>query len=163
MQSSPYQPGPSRPPETSEPARMPGALVFVLVVVAAHALGTVFGGWAVLEENQSKQEHGQDLLVPTGVAWFVALFCWGLAALQVVCVVLARKRRTWVRVVLIVCLAFVAFSTVVGFLGSLAAGAPSLAVFVIAGIDVAALWVVCGERGRHWFSVRSPAPTSPQG
>lgn len=142
---------------------MPGALIFVLVIVTAHALGTVFGGWAILEENQSKQEHGQDLLLPIGLAWFVALFSWGLAVLQVVCVVLARKRRFWVRVVLIVCLSFVALSTAVAFLGSLAAGVPSLAVFVIAGIDVAALWMVCGETGRHWFSVRSPAPTSPQG
>jgi hypothetical protein len=142
---------------------MPGALIFVLVVVTAHALGAVFGGWAVIEENQSKQEHGQDLLMPMSMAWFVALFCWGLAALQVVCVVLARKRRTWVRVVLIVCLSFVSLSTVLGFLGSLVAGAPSLPVFVIAGIDVAALWMASGEIGRHYFSVRSPAPTSLQG
>ncbi|MFC9914501.1 hypothetical protein [Streptomyces sp. NPDC127197] len=162
MQSSPYQPG---QPVPLEPARMPGALIFVLVIVTAHALGTVFGGWAIIEENRSKQEHGQELLMPMGMAWFVALFCWALAALMVVCVVLARKRRTWVRVVLIVCLSFVAFGTVLGFLGSLASGAPSLAVFVIAGIDVAALWMVCGETSRHYFSVRSPAPapTSLQG
>jgi hypothetical protein len=101
--------------------------------------------------------------MPMSMAWFVALFCWGLAALQVVCVVLARKRRTWVRVVLIVCLSFVSLSTVLGFLGSLVAGAPSLPVFVIAGIDVAALWMASGEIGRHYFSVRSPAPTSLQG
>ncbi|MGW3726359.1 hypothetical protein [Streptomyces sp. NPDC000851] len=160
MQSSPYQPG---QPVPLEPTRMPGALIFVLVIVTAHAVGTVFGGWAIIEENQSKQEHGQELLMPMGMAWFVALFCWALAALMVACVVLARKRRTWVRVVLIVCLSFVAFGTVLGFLGSLASGAPSLAVFVIAGIDVAALWMVCGETGRHYFSVRSPAPTSLQG
>lgn len=169
MQSSPNPlgphgpsdvPGPSDPPRT---ARMPGALIFVCVIVTAHALGTVFGGWAILDENQSKQEHGQDLLLPMGLAWFVALFCWGLAALQLACVVLAHKRRSWIRVVLIVCLSFVVLSTAIGFLGSLASGAPSLAVFVIAGIDVAALWMVCGERGRHYFSVRSPAPTSPRG
>ena len=147
----------------STPHRMPGVLVAVLVVVTAHALGAAFGGWAVLEENRSKQEHGQDLLLPWGLAWFTALFCWGLAALQIVCVVLARKRRAWVRVVLIVCLSFVALSTVVGFLGSLAADAPSLAMFVIAGIDVAALWMVCGETGRDYFSVRAPAPASGQG
>ncbi|MFF8031529.1 MULTISPECIES: hypothetical protein [unclassified Streptomyces] len=142
---------------------MPGVLVFVLVVVAAHALGTVFGGWAIIEENRSKQEHGQDLLMPMSLAWFMALFCWGLAALLVVCVVLARGRRSWVRVVLIVCLSFVALSTIIAFLGSLASGAPSLAVFVIAGLDVAALWTVCGETGRHYFSVRGPAPTSARG
>ena len=56
--------------------------------------------------------------------------------------------------VLVVCLAFMALSTVLGFLGSLAAGAPSLAVFVIAGIDVAALWRVCGRSARDYFSVR---------
>jgi hypothetical protein len=167
MQSSPIpptppagQPGPSGPPGT---ARMPGALIFVLVVVTAHALGTVVGGWAIIEGNQSKQEHGQDLLMPMGMAWFVALFCWGLAALMGVCVVLARKRRTWVRVVLIVCLSFVALSMVFAFMGSLASGAPSLAAFVITGLDVAALWMVSGEKGRHYFSVRSAAPTSPQG
>jgi cation transport ATPase len=142
---------------------MPGALIFVLVVVAAHALGTAFGGWAVIEENRSKQEHGQDLLMPMAMAWFVALLCWGLAALQAVCVVLARKRGAWVRVVLIVCLAFVSLSTAVGFLGSLVAGTPSLPVFVIAGIDVAALWMVSGHRGRRYFSVGSPAPASSQG
>ncbi|WP_141662935.1 hypothetical protein [Streptomyces sp. Wb2n-11] len=71
MHSSPYPPG---PPET---ARMPGPLVFVLVTVTVHALGTAFGGWAILQENLSKQEHGQDLLTPMGMAWFVALFCWG--------------------------------------------------------------------------------------
>ncbi|MGP4084924.1 hypothetical protein [Streptomyces sp. KR55] len=142
---------------------MPGALIFVLVIVTAHALGTVVGGWAIIEENQSKQEHGQELLLPMGMAWFVALFCWALAALMVVCVVLARGRRPWVRVVLIVCLSFAAFGTVFGFIGSLASGAPSLAMFVIAGVDVAALWMVSGEKGRHYFSVRSPAPTSLQG
>lgn len=142
---------------------MTGALVFVLVIVTAHAVGTAFGGWAILEENYSKQEHGQDLLMPMGVAWFVALFCWGVAALQAVCVALARKRRPWIRVVLAVWLIFVALSTLVGFLGSLAAGTPSLAVLVVLGIDAVALWVVCGERAGHWFSVRGPAPTSPQG
>jgi len=138
---------------------MSGALVFVLVVVAAHALGTAFGGWAVLEENQNKQEHGQELLLPMGMAWFVALFCWGLAALQVVCVVLARKRRPWVRVVLIVCLGFMALSTGAGFLGSLAAGVPDLAVFVIACVDVAAVWMVSGEAARRYFSVRGHQAT----
>jgi hypothetical protein len=160
MQHSPYPPGPPAPPET---VRMPGALVFVLVIVTVHALGTAFGGWAVLEENYSKQEHGQDLLMPMATAWFVALFCWGLAALQVVCVVLAHKRRPWVNVVLAVCLAFVAFSTLVGFIGSLAAGAPSLAMLVILGIDGVALWMVLGDTARRWFSARRPAPTSPQG
>lgn len=147
----------------STKVRMPGVLIFILVVVAAHALGTVFGGWAVIEENRSKQEHGQDLLMPMGVAWLTALFCWGLAALEIVCVVLARGRRTWIRVVLIVCLSFVTLGTVLGSLGSLVAGAPSLPVWLIAGIDVAALWTVSGETGRHYFSVRGPAPTAHQG
>ncbi|MEU9579214.1 hypothetical protein [Streptomyces chilikensis] len=160
MQSSPDQPGRAGPPGK---ARVPEALVLVLVLVTAHTLGTAFGGWAILEENRSKQEHGQDLLVPMGTAWFVALFCWGLAALQVACVVLARKRRSWIRVVLIVCLSFGTFSTVIGFLGSLASGAPSLAMLVIAGLDVAALWTVCGGTGRHYFSVRGPAPASARG
>lgn len=169
MQSSPYQPGQAGQPSQGdlpgppEKVRMPGVLIAVLVLVTAHALGAVFGGWAILDENQNKQDHGQDLVLPWSMAWFVALFCWALAALQVVCVVLARKRRTWVRVLLIVCLSFVALSTVFAFLGSLASGAPSLAVFVIAGLDVAALWMVSGERGRHYFSVRSPATASLQG
>ncbi|MEV6172569.1 hypothetical protein AB0L99_30705 [Streptomyces sp. NPDC051954] len=160
MQSSPYQPEQSGAPGT---VRMPGALVFVLVIVAAHALGTVIGGWVVIDENQNKQEHGQDLLMPMSMAWFVALFCWGLAALQIVCVVLARRRRSWIRVVLIVCLSLLALGTVFGFLGSLTSGAPNLAVFVIAGIDVAALWMVSGEQGRHYFAVRNPTSTSSQG
>lgn len=75
MQSSPYQPEQARPASPGG-VRMPGAVVFVLVVVAVHALGTAFGGWAVVEENRSKQEHGQDLLMPMGMAWFLALFCW---------------------------------------------------------------------------------------
>ncbi|MGI5427273.1 hypothetical protein [Streptomyces sp. CA-179760] len=81
-----------------------------------------------------------------------------MAALQVSCVVLARKRRHWVRVVLIVCLSFVALSMVIAFLGSLAGGAPSLPAFGIACLDVAALWMVSGEKGRDWFSARGPAP-----
>lgn len=76
---------------------------------------------------------------------------------------LARKRRRWVRVVLIVCLSFVALSTAVAFLGSLASGAPNLATFVVAGIDVAALWLVSGATGRGYFSVRSPASPYIQG
>jgi len=162
MQSSSY------PPEQAGPAaprgvRMPGAVIFVLVVVAVHALGTAFGGWAVLEENRNKQEHGQDLLMPMGMAWFLALFCWGLAALLAACVVLARGRRGWVRVVLIVCLSFVAVSTAFAFLGSLTSGAPNLATFVVAGIDVAALWMVSGATGRGYFSVRNPASPYIQG
>ncbi|MGW0732280.1 hypothetical protein [Streptomyces sp. NPDC002851] len=153
---------PHEPLGPPEPRRMPGTLIFVLVIVAMHALGSTFGGWAILEENQSKQDHGQDLLMPWSMAWFVALFCWGLAALQIVCVALAHKRRTWVRVVLIVCLSIVLLSTGLSFLGSLAAGAPSLAVLVVVAIDVAALWMVCGDPAHHYFSVRGPAPTSPQ-
>ncbi|MFD5163018.1 hypothetical protein ACFWMJ_34025 [Streptomyces hawaiiensis] len=137
--------------------RMPGAVVLALVMVTGHALGYVLGGWAVIDENRSKQDHGQDLLLPWALAWFVALFCWGLAVLQVACLVLARKRRHWVRVVLIVCLSLVALSMVVAFLGSLAAGAPSLPAFLIAGLDVAALWTVSGAKGRGYFSVRGPA------
>ncbi|WP_344494439.1 hypothetical protein [Streptomyces enissocaesilis] len=154
------QPGDPRPPEA---ARISGALVLVLVVVVAHAVGTAFGGWAILDENYGKREHGQDLIMPMGLARFVAWFCWALAALQVACVVLAGRRRPWVRVVLAVCLAFVACSTLLAFVGSLASGAPSPAVLLVFGIDGAALWVVLGETARRWFSVRGPAPTSPQG
>ncbi|GGZ90588.1 hypothetical protein [Streptomyces bluensis] len=154
---------PPNPNAATETVRMPKALVLVLVLVAVHALGAVFGGWAVIEENQNRQEHGQDLMLPWALAWFTALFCWGLAALLLGCVVLARGRRSWIRVVLIVCLSFMALSTVFGFLGSLASGAPSLAVFVIAGLDVAALSLVCGRTGRHYLSVRGSAPTYLQG
>lgn len=149
--------------QNSPKARMPGALVFILVMVTLHALGSFFGGWVILDENQSKQDHGQDLLMPMAMAWLMALFCWGLAALQVVCVVLARGRRAWVRVVLIVCLSLGALGTAFAFLGSLTAGAPSLPAFVICGLDVAALWMVSGETGRRFFFVRAPAPTWPQG
>lgn len=163
MQSSANPLGPPSASGPPQAARMPGVLIFVLVIVTVHALGAVFGGWAVLDENQSKQEHGQDLLMPMGMAWFLALFCWGLAALQILCVVLARKRRVWVRVVLIVCLSLAALGTVFAFIGSLAAGAPGLGVFVVACVDVAALWTVSGETGRQFFSVRAPAATSRPG
>lgn len=180
MQNSPYQPGrPGEPGQfdqaiqpgqfgqpgqagAREPARMPGAVILVLVIVTAHALGTAFGGWAILAENQSKQDHGQDLLLPWGVAWFVALFCWGLAASQVLSVVLAHKRRPWVRVVLIVFLSFITLSVALSFVVSLAAGVPSPAGFVILGIDVAALSMIWREPARHYFSVRGPAPASPR-
>jgi glucan phosphoethanolaminetransferase (alkaline phosphatase superfamily) len=142
---------------------MPGVLVLVLVIVTVHALGAAFGGWAVLQENYGKQEHGQELLMPMGMAWFVALFCWGLAVLQVVCAVRARKRRPWIRVVLAVWLALVAFSTALGFIGSLAAGAPGLGMLLVLGVDVAALWVMLGGTARRWFSVRGPASASARG
>ncbi|MER6010635.1 hypothetical protein [Streptomyces bluensis] len=154
---------PPNPNAATETVRMPKALVLVLVLVVAHALGTAFGGWVLIEENQNKQEHGQDLLLPWALAWFTVLFCWGLAALQLGCAVLARGRRSWVRVVLIVCLSFMALSMAFAFLGSLASGAPNLAAFLIAGFDVAALTMVCGRTGRHYFSVRGSAPTYLQG
>lgn len=157
MQSSP------NPSAATGTVGMPKALVSVLVIVVAQALGTVFGGWAVIEENQNKQDHGQDLLMPWAMAWSTALFCWGLAALQLACVVLARRRRAWIRVVLIVCLSFMTLSTAFAFLGSLTSGAPNLAAFLIAGFDVAALKVVCGRTGRHHFAVRNSAPTYVQG
>ncbi|MFK4221390.1 hypothetical protein [Streptomyces sp. NPDC020880] len=143
--------------------RLSGSLVFVLVVVAVHAVGTALGGWVVLDENYSKQEHGQDLIMPMDMAWFVALLCWGLAVLQATCVALTGRRRPWTRSVLAVCLAFVACSTLIGFLGSLVSGAPSLPVLLIFGIDAAALWVMFGTTAHRWFSVRGPAPTSPRG
>jgi hypothetical protein len=80
--------------------------------------------------------------MPMGLAWFVALFSWGLAALQITCVVLARRRRPWTRVVLVVCLTFVACSMLFAFLASLAFGAPSPVVLLLFGIDGAALWVL---------------------
>ncbi|GAA2588813.1 hypothetical protein GCM10011428_72030 [Streptomyces violaceus] len=143
--------------QDSPKVRMPGAVILALVMVCGHALGYVFGGWALIDENRSKLEHGQDLLMPMAMAWCVALFLWGVAALQVACVVLARKRRYWVRVVLIVCLSFVALSMIVAFLGSLVGGVPSLPAFVIAGLDVAALWMVSGPSGHDYFSARGPA------
>ncbi|MEE1931333.1 hypothetical protein V1J52_24755 [Streptomyces sp. TRM 70351] len=142
---------------------MPAALVLVLVVVALHALGTAVGGWALLQENTGKQEHGQDLLMPMGMAWSVALCCWGLAVLLAVCVVRARKRRPWVRVVFAGWLGLVAFSTLLGVVGSLASGGPSLAVLVLFGVDVSALWLVLGDTVHRWFSVRGPAPTPSRG
>ncbi|MDG9712238.1 hypothetical protein [Streptomyces sp. DH10] len=142
----------------STTTRMPKSLIFVLVLAGAHALGNVFGGWAVIDENQSKLDHGQDLLMPMALAWFLALFCWGLAALQVVGVALARGRRLWVRVVLIVCLSFAALGMVLASVGSLAGGAPSLPAFLVAFADLAALWTVSGETGRRYFSVRAPDP-----
>ncbi|MEV0224071.1 hypothetical protein [Streptomyces sp. NPDC050704] len=142
---------------------MPWAIVFVLVIVTLNALSMAFGSWALLQENYSKQEHNQDLLMPMDTAWFVALFCSGMAALQIVCVLLARKRRLWVNAVLAVCLIFVALATVVGFLASLLAGAPSLAMLVLFGIDVVAVWMLLGDSAGHWFSVRGSAPTSLQG
>lgn len=157
MQSSPY---PLGPPGA---ARMPWAIIFVLVIVTVNALGAALGGWAILQENYSKQEHSQDLLMPMGAAWFVALFCSGMAALQVVCVVLARRRRPWVNVVLVVWLIFVALSAVVGFLGSLVSEVPNLAMLVVFGIDVAALWMALGNSAAYWFSAPGPAPTARQG
>ncbi|MBO8196811.1 hypothetical protein JW613_00565 [Streptomyces smyrnaeus] len=160
MQHPPYPSEPPGRPAPPQRARMPGALVFVLVTVAVSALGTAYGSWTLLQENHSKQEHGQELLVPMGMAWFVALFCWGLAALEITCVVLARKRRPWVGAVLAGCLIFVVLATVVGFLGSLVAGAPNLAVLLVLGIDLVAVWVALGETARRWFSVRPPLPTA---
>ena len=175
MQNSPYspdeaadqpgRPGPLGPPDQPVPpetARIPGTLVFGLVVAVVHALGTAVGGWAILEENYSKQEHGQDLILPMGAAWFMALLCWGMAALQIACVVLARKRRPWIRVVLAVLTIFVAASMALGFLLSLATGAPSIVSLVIFVVDVAVLRVVLGETGRRWFSVRGTAPAPPR-
>jgi glucan phosphoethanolaminetransferase (alkaline phosphatase superfamily) len=143
--------------QDSAKVRMPGAVILALVMVTGHALGYVFGGWAVIDENRSKLEHGQDLLMPMAMAWFVALFLWGLAALQVACVLQARKRRLWVRVVLIVCLSFAALSMAFAFLASLATGVPAPPAFLIAALDVAALWMVSGEKGRDYFSARGPA------
>lgn len=141
---------------------MPGVIVFVLVIVAVHAVGTALGGLVLLQENYSKREHGQDLLMPMDAAWFAALFCWALAALQAVCVVLARKRRPWVGVVLAISLIFAALGTVVGFLGSLAAEAPSLTLLVVFAVDVVAVCLVLGETSGRWFSVRRTASTAHQ-
>ncbi|NEY32583.1 hypothetical protein GTU99_10330 [Streptomyces sp. PRKS01-65] len=135
---------------------MPKSLIGILVLVCVHALGAALGGWTVIDENQRKQDHGQDLLMPMATAWLLALFCYGLAALHLICVVLARGRRPWVRVALIVCLSVAALGMVLTFLGSLTAGAPSLPAFLFACLDVAAVWTVSGETGRRYFSVRAP-------
>lgn len=142
--------------DTRDVRRMktPGALIFVLVVAAGHAVGCVFGGWAVIAENRNKQDHGQDLIMSWGLAWFVALLCWGLAAMLIACAVLAHRRHTWVRVVLIVCLGFVTLAMLLAILGSLAGGAPNLAALLIAVVDGAALWIVSGGSGRSYFTAR---------
>lgn len=175
MQNSPYAPGPSGAPDPSftldpaDPAdpqeesgtpgtaRMPGVLVFALVVVALHALATLLGGWVILDDNYTGQEHNQELLMPMHVAWFFAVFCWGLGAAQILCVVRARKRSPWIRVALIVFLGFTALSSIFGFVASVLADAYSPALLVMFGIDVAALWQVCGEDGGRWFSRREPS------
>ncbi|MFI6376855.1 hypothetical protein [Streptomyces sp. NPDC050546] len=137
---------------------MPRSLIWILVLVCVHAIGSFFGGWAVIDENQSKLDHGQDPLMPMAMAWLLALFCCGLAALHLTCVALAHGRHAWVRVALIVCLSLAALGMVFVFLGSLAAGAPSPPAFLFACMDVAALWTVSGETGRRYFSVRAAAP-----
>ncbi|WP_146046238.1 hypothetical protein [Streptomyces cahuitamycinicus] len=135
--------------------RMPKSLIFILVLVCVQAIGTFFGGWAVIDENQSKLDHGQDPLMPMAAAWFLALFCCGLAALQITCVALARGRRPWVRVALIVCLSIAALGMVFAALGSLTAGAANLPAFLFAFADLAALRTVSGETGRRYFSARA--------
>lgn len=142
----------------SRRVKMPGALIFVLVVAAGHAVGCVFGGWAVIAENRNKQDHGQDLIMSWGLAWFVALLCWGLAAMLIACAVLAHRRHSWVRVVLIVCLGLVTLAMLFALLGSLAGGAPNPGVLLIAVVDGAALWTVSGGSGRSYFAAR-PAVT----
>lgn len=170
MPISPYQPDHSgQPGQHEQPGaagrpRMPRALVAVLVLVVVHALGSGLGGWAVLEENENKREHGQELLMPTGMAWAVALISVGLAVLQIVCVVLARGRRLWVRAALAPCLALVALAMLFSLLSSMGSEEPSLAAFLLLVADVAALWVLLGETGRHWFSVPgTPRPPGPHG
>ncbi|MET7637156.1 hypothetical protein [Streptomyces sp. NPDC005438] len=133
--------------------RISGFLVFALVVVFLHALGNVAGGWAVLDENYSRQEHGQEPILSMSAAWLVALFCWALAALHTVLVVLARKRRSWVRTALAALMILMVFSTGLGFFASLVTGAPDPVILVILAVDVAALWALVGEAGRRWFSL----------
>lgn len=148
-------PNPAGPPEMS---RVNGAMIFALVLVGLQMLGLVLGGWAVLAENRSRQEHGQDPL--TVMAWIVALYCWAQAALHGVCLVLARRRRPWVRVALIVCLTLMSLSALVRFLNLAAAEADTRGALLVFVLDVAALWTVCGESGDRWFSVPDQAPTS---
>ncbi|MFI8194471.1 hypothetical protein ACIF8T_38115 [Streptomyces sp. NPDC085946] len=144
----------------STTTRMPKSLIFILVLVCVHAIGAFFGGWAIIDEVQSKLDHGQDPPMPMAMAWLLALFCCGLAALHITCVAMARGRRSWVRVALIVCLSIAALGTVLTFLGSLIAGAPSHPAFLFAFADLAALWTVSGETGRRYFSARAGAQIS---
>lgn len=164
MQNSPSAPGPSDAPappeaESGSPgkARMPAAIVVALVVVALRALTLLVGGWFILEENYSQQEHNQELLMPMSAAWLFAVLCGGLAAAQVYCVVRARGRRAWIRVVLIVFLSLMAFSSVVGIVVSVAAGAASPGTLAFLGADVGALSIVGGAHGRRWFSASGPS------
>lgn len=152
-QGQPNQPGPPGRSGQSGRQRMPGAIVAVLVLVTAFALGTAFGGWSIRQENENKREHGQDLLMTTGMAWAMLLFCVGLALLQIVCVALAHRRRPWIRVVLAGCLAFMGL----GLLLSLAE--PNPAVFCLLAVDAAAVWVLYSETGDDWFSVNCSALT----
>ncbi|MEU3889387.1 hypothetical protein [Streptomyces sp. NPDC029041] len=138
---------------------MPKSLMWILVLVCVHGIGTFFGAWAIIDENQNKLDHGQDPLMPMPMAWLLALFCCGLAALHLTCVVLARGRRPWVRVALIVCLSIASLGVVFAALGSLAAGAPSLPAFLFALADLAALWTVSGGTGRRYFSARAEVRT----
>ncbi|OEV03880.1 hypothetical protein [Streptomyces oceani] len=169
MGNSTSLPDPYEPPERREPydpppgaARLPRALFLVLVLVSVHALGTAIGGWTLLEENRSRQEHGQDLLMSAGAAWCVALGCWALSALLLLCVVRARQRRPWTRVVLVVSLLVVTPATAFAYVSALAAGGSSPPTLLILVLDVAALWVLLGDTAHRWFSVRRPPAAVPE-
>ncbi|OEU90482.1 hypothetical protein DB35_04585 [Streptomyces abyssalis] len=142
---------------------MGGPLVFALVVVTVHALGIAYGGWTLLEENYNNRAHGQGAVMPMGTAWFMTLFCWVLAAVQLFCVVSARERRPWIQVTLAASMMFVVASTGLAFFGSLSTGTSGLVALVVLAVDVAALWAVLGAPGRRWFSVRGTEPASPPG
>jgi hypothetical protein len=154
--------GPSDGPVT-EPVkqRMPGAVVAVLVIVGLHAVLTLFGAWAVVDENYSKQEHGQELIMPMGAAWAVAAVSVGLAAFTLLCVVLARTRRPWIRVAFAVWLGFLVVAELLAFVVSASAGVPSTGALPVLFVDAVALWVVLGETSREWFLAPARASATP--
>lgn len=155
--------GTARPPAATGPhrERMPGGVIFALVVVALHALGTAFSGWAVLEENRNKQDHGQELLMPMGAAWLLALLFWCLAALLAFCVALARKRHAWIRTALTVwtILSLVAIGFLI--LASLTEGPPGAGMLAPFVVDAVVLWHLLGQDARDWFC--GPVPSGGEG
>lgn len=156
--------GPLAEPVKQMKQRMPGAVVGVLVIVGLHALMTVFGAWAVVSENYSKQEHNQELIMPMGAAWGVAAVSAGLAAFTLLCVALARTRRPWIRVVFAVWLGFLMVAELLAFIVSLGFGAPNTGALPVLFIDAVGLWTVLGDTAREWFLTPArPADTPPDG
>ncbi|MEV0613687.1 hypothetical protein AB0I81_10230 [Nonomuraea sp. NPDC050404] len=126
--------------------RMPTSIKIALVGVWFQAVANAFGGFALLTDVQGRLDHGQEVQ-NLGLVQGLLYFSLIVAAVLVVCGVLAPRRFRWVRVVVLI---IEAVAVLNALLGLVSGGAFPMLIGLLLALVIGAILLT--DKGQDWFN-----------